>query len=184
MNQDLRKYVKSNLVRELDEIKKSNRFNNINELDEFEKAIIYHYTDSGYEVLNQTLREGGNLTEFGKYLNYSLNKLPNYRLLCYRAIKCSETKLKKYHKAFNSDTVIVEKSFLSCSKSKMLSQYFSDSPLFIILSKRGKEIEKIAKFGIDSSENEREILFMSNSKFKVIDFRKEDNKITITLEEI
>lgn len=184
MIRKIRKYVQDHLARELEEIKNSNRNNYIEELNEFEKAIIYHYTDDGYEFLNETLRDGGSITEFGKYLNYSLNKLPNYKLLCYRTIKCSKTKLKKYYDALDKDTVIVEKSFLSCSKSRILSQYFSDSPLFIIKSKRGKEIEKIAKFGIDSSENEKEILFMSNSKFKVLEINEENNRIIITLEEI
>lgn len=184
MIRKIQKYVQDSLPTELEEIKNSNRKNYLEELNEFEKTIIYHYTDYGYESLNEILRDGGSITEFGKYLNYSLNKLPHYKLICYRSIKCSKTKLKKYYDALEKDSIIVEKSFLSCSKSRYLSQYFSVSPLFIIKSKKGKEIEKIAKFGIDSSENEKEILFMSNSKFKVLEIEEEGNRIIIKLEEI
>ena len=184
MNKELEQYIKNNLSRELNEIINSERNNYIDELNEYEKAIIYHYTENGYEPLNEILRNGGEIPDFGNYLNYTLNKLPDYKLLCYRAIKCNKSELDKYYKAFQNDSIIIEKSFLSCSKSKILSFYFSESPLFIIKSKKGKEIEKIAKFGIHSGQNEKEILFKSNSKFKVLEIREEENKIVITLEEI
>lgn len=61
---------------------------------------------------------------------------------------------------------------------------FSNSPVFIILSKRGKDIEKIAKFGVDSGQNEKEIVFKSGSRFKVLDIKEAENKITIMLEEV
>lgn len=184
MKRNLKKYVKNSLSQEFRKIINSPRKNYNNELDNFEKAIIYHYTDDGYESLNENLRNGNDISDFGQYLNYSLKKLPDYKLLCYRTIKCSKSKLKRYYDAFKDDLTIIEKSFLSCSKSRMLSLYFSESPLFIIKSKKGKDIEKIAKFGIDSGENEKEILFSSNSKFKVLDIREENDKIIITLEEI
>ena len=184
MNRNLEKYVKNNLSQELSEIKNSNRNNYNNELNEFEKAVIYHYTEDGYESLNEALRNGNQISDFGQYLNYSLNKLPDYKLLCYRTIRCNKNQLKKYYDAFKNNTTIIEKSFLSCSKSRVLSLYFSESPLFIIKSKKGKDIEKIAKFGIDTGQNEKEILFRSNSRFKVLDIIEENSKIVITLEEV
>lgn len=184
MSKSLEKYVKDNLDLELKEITNSKRAIYLNELNEFEKALIYHYTDNGYEVLNETLRNGGGISEFGQHLNSALDKLADYKLLCYRTINCTKKQLKKYYDALSTNSTINEASFLSCSKSKMLSLYFSGSPLFIIKSKRGKEIEKIAKFGFDSGQNEKEVLFMSNSKFRVLDIKEEKNMITITLEEI
>ena len=65
----------------------------------------------------------------------------------------------------------------------MLAYYVSSSPLFIIKSRKGKDIEKFAKFGIDSQQNEQEILFQPNAKFKVLDILGQD-EITITLEQI
>jgi len=98
---------------------------------------------------------GKNMPILGKYLNYSLNKLEDYKLLCYRTIKCNKSDLQKYYDAFTSDSVIIENSFLSYSKSKLISIQFSESPLFIIKSKRGKDIEKISKFGTESGQNEK-----------------------------
>lgn len=185
MEKDLQKYVETFLTTELKEILNSNRHKNTSELNEFEKAIIYNYSDIGYESLNETLRDGKDLPEFGKYLNYALKKLPDYKLICYRSIRVSKSKLQEYYDAFTNNSIIIEKSFLSCSKSRLVASGFSSSPLFIISSKRGKEIEKIAKFGIDTGENEKEVLFMSGSKFKVMDITEEaDKTIRITLEEV
>ncbi len=61
---------------------------------------------------------------------------------------------------------------------------FNHNVLFRIQSKKGKDIQKIAKFGIDSGQNEKEILFKANSKFYVLEVRKENSKTLITLEEV
>ncbi|MFS4473955.1 ADP-ribosyltransferase [Chryseobacterium sp. T20] len=184
MNSALIKYVSESLSAELREISTSKRAGYENGLTIHEKAIIYHYTDSGYDSLNERLRNGQDINDFGLFLNYSLDKLPDYQALCYRTIRCPKRDLEKYYSAFKNNGIIIEKSFLSCSKSRLLALQFSDSPVFIILSKRGKDIEKIAKFGVDSGQNEKEIVFKSGSRFKVLDIKEAENKITITLEEV
>jgi hypothetical protein len=45
---------------------------------------------------------------------------------------------------------------------------YNGNVLFRILSKTGKEIELISKFG-SGSQNEREVLFAPNSDFNVLD---------------
>ncbi|MFB9077700.1 hypothetical protein ACFFLS_00680 [Flavobacterium procerum] len=147
MDDKLQKYVEEKLTVELHKIINSNHHHPITQLNEFEKTIIYHYTDYGNDSLNEKLINGYKMPEFGRYLNYSLNKLPSYKLLCYRAIICNRLDLRKYYDAFADDSVIVEKSFWPCSKSKLIALTFSASPLFIIISKRGKDVEKISKFG-------------------------------------
>lgn len=186
MDKDLQEYVKHNLIKQLQEIKSSKQHITIEELNEFEKSIIYYYSEDGFESLNEKLRDGEKIPELGKHLNNCLSKLPDYKLLCYRAIHCSNYELKRYYDAFVNNSIIVEKSFLSCSKSRLIALSFSNTPLFIIKSKKGKEIEKIAKFGIESGQNEKEILFMSGSKFRVLNFEEDDKDktIRITLEEI
>lgn len=184
MDSDLIKYVCENLSTELIDISMSNRTGYETGLTIYEKAIIYHYTDYGYESLNEQLRSGQSISEFGSFLNYSLDKLPDYKGLCYRTIRCSKRDLQKYYLAFNNNSIIIEKSFLSCSKSRLLALQFSNSPLFIIWSKKGKDVEKIAKFGIDSGQNEKEIVFKSGSGFKVLEITETENKIIITLEEV
>ena len=184
MDKNIENYVLNNLSQDWAQIKKSKNFSKSDELNEFKKTLIWHYSDDGFESLNETLRNGGEISDFGKFLNNVLDKLPDYNLLCYRTIKSNKSRLQKYYDALESNSIIIEKSFLSCSKSKMLASYFSSSPLFIIKSKKGKEIEKFAKFGIDSGQNEKEILFQPNAKFQVLDILEEDGMITITLEEI
>lgn len=186
MKEEIERYVKDQLIPELRIIQNSNRGKYDLPLSSYERAIIYKYTDDGYESLNESLREEKGLTNFGQYVNFSLSILPDYEGLCYRSIKCSKKSLHIYYDALNSGSTIIEKTFLSCSRSKALALYFSDSPLFIIKSKKGKNIEKIAKFGIDdiSGQNEKEILFRCNSKFKVLDIKEKNKKITIILEEV
>ena len=182
MINNLKEYVNKYLARELKEIQTSYRATEITELDVYEKAIIYKYTEDGYEVLNFLLRSGDKINKFGTYLSNTLDKLPDYRLLCYRATKINN--LDKYYESLQTGTPLTEKSFLSCTKSRVTAFLFSQSPLFIILSKHGKDIEKIAKFGIYSGQNEKEIVFKPNSKFRVLDIQEDENRFTIKLEEV
>ncbi|WP_437922395.1 ADP-ribosyltransferase [Sphingobacterium sp. LRF_L2] len=184
MIKSLQKYVSLYLSKELKEVSSSHRNNEHQELDVYEKTIIYKYTEDGYESVNNALRKGQPVPLLGTHLINSLKKIPNYKRLCYRAAKLSETEIRKYYEANQRGTTITEPSFLSCSKSKSIALAFCQSPLFIILSKHGKDIEKIAKFGIYSGQNEKEILFKPGSKFRVLDISGENKKITITLEEV
>lgn len=184
MKDELQKYVTQYLGRELREVTNSHRTTVLNELDNFEKAIVYKYTEDGYEAVNENLRNDKRIPELGVHLINVMKKLSDYKLLCYRAVKLNKSEIQKYQDALANETVITEKSFLSCSKSKAIALAFCQSPLFIILSKHGKDIEKIAKFGIDSGQNEKEILFKPNSKFRVLEIKQEKDRVTITLEEV
>lgn len=184
MKNDLQKYVDRSLSQELNEVVNSYRKNELLDLSNYEKAIIYKYSDDGFEALNEALRENHTMPTLGRHLVHVLNKLPDYRLLCYRAVELSTAKLEKYYEAFEKGIVITERSFLSCSKSKSIALAFCSSPLFIILSRQGKDIEKIAKFGINSGQNEGEILFKPNTKFNVLKITEEKSRIAITLEEV
>ena len=184
MADKLQKYVEEKLADELNRIINSSDHNHITQLNEFEKTIIYHYTDYGNDSLNEKLRNDYKMPEFGRYLNHSLNKLPSYKLLCYRAVPYNRSNLQKYYDAYEDGSVIVEKSFWSCSKSRLIAQMFCSSPLFIIISKRGKDIEKISKFGGTWAQNEQEVLFMFGSKFRVLEIEEKAGRITITLEEV
>lgn len=184
MKSKLQKYVSQNLEKEFREVTNSHRVSELDELDSYEKAIIYKYTEDGYESLNENLRLGKQMPELGIYLLDTLKKLRDYKLLCYRAVPLRKAELEKYYNAFQNDTVIIERTFLSCTKSKAIALAFCQSPLFVILSKRGKDIEKIAKFGVNSGQNEKEILFKPESKFRVLHIQEENRRINITLEEV
>jgi len=53
----------------------------------------------------------------------------------------------------------------------------------LIFCKTGKNIEALSYFGINI-QNEREVLFKSKVKFKVLRFKEASNHFEITLEEI
>ena len=54
----------------------------------------------------------------------------------------------------------------------------------MIYSRTGKNIEAFAKYGIYHPQNEKEILFRPNLRFKVLQVTKQHHKTLITLEEI
>jgi hypothetical protein len=169
----------------LREIQSTFRKKENTELSNSEKAIIYKYSDDEYEFVNKHLRiNKGKFNKFGNLLNNSLDKLPNYEKLCFRAVTLDSSDLKRYNDVFKSSGKIIEYSFLSCSSSRLIAMQFKYNVLFRIQSKKGKDIQKIAKFGIESGQNEKEILFKANTKFYVLDVRKENNKTLITLEEV
>lgn len=60
---------------------------------------------------------------------------------------------------------------------------FSGNVMFRIVSKTGKEIEEISKYGIDS-QNEFEILFLPNTRFNILAVTKENDYTLVTMEEI
>jgi hypothetical protein len=52
------------------------------------------------------------------------------------------------------------------------------------LSRTGKDVEKLSKFGKGSLFNEKEVLFRPNRNFKVLEVTKESDYALITMEEI
>ena len=73
-------YANKYLENELKIIENSERKIVLPELTIFEKAIIYKYSDDGYQDLNENLRinNGANMPIYGKLLSECLDKLPNF----------------------------------------------------------------------------------------------------------
>ena len=180
------KYSKKHLAREVSEIERSGRIGEYPNLSVYEKALIFKYSYDGYEELNEHLRvqEGNNTTEFGILLDHCLTKLPNFEGLVYRGANLTRNELKKYKDGAESGTPIIEPTFVSTSKSRLIAMQFGANILFRIYSRKGKEIEKIAKFGKYNPPNEKEVLFRPNSSFRVLDEREQGNYTLITMEEI
>ena len=63
-------YVEKNLSAELREIERSARNSRVSELNKYEKALIYKYSDDGFDQVNTELRKkkGKNETQFGLLL--------------------------------------------------------------------------------------------------------------------
>lgn len=157
-------------------------------LTDYEKAIIYKYSEDGFENLNETLRLtlGRTLPIFGKVLLESLSKLPDYEGLVFRGEKLTNLEQQAYIEAFNNDTPIVKCQFYSSSMSKELASMYGTT-IIKIYSLTGKRIDHIAKFGIDDSQNEKEVLFRYNTIFEVLSIDQDEDSgklISVYLYEI
>lgn len=180
------KYSKKYLNNEINEIERSERNSEILSLTIYEKAIIFKYSNDGFEYLNESLRKtnGENDSEFGKLLNSALAKLDNYSRLVFRGANLTKSEINKYITANKDDKILIEPTFISATKSRLIAMEYGGNTLFRIFSQTGKEIEKIAKFGVHNFQNEREVLFKPNSRFNVLQITNESSYTLITMEEI
>jgi hypothetical protein len=183
---EIEEYTKKYLSRELQEVERSERVNELLELSIYEKTCIFKYSLDAYETLNENLRisKGINNSEFGIVLEQCLAKLADFDGLVYRGVNLSPGELDKYRNGLIDDQPITEYPFISTSKSRMVAMEFRANVLFRIYSKFGKEIEKIAKYGLYNAQNEKEVLFKPNSIFNVLEITKESDYTLITLEEV
>lgn len=81
----------------------------------YEKAIIYKYTDDGFETLNEGLRKskGAYINELGRYLTEVLTKIPSVNDLAFRGVDLTQNQLGRYLNAFQNETLITEYCFIS-----------------------------------------------------------------------
>lgn len=181
---DLKEYVESKYPNALNAIRESKSAKEVTELTEHEKAIIYAYSDEGYEV-NAELRKFRELVtpEFAVHLNAALAKLPDTERSVYSGIWCIDSVLETYKNALKTGDVLIEYGFTSASKSRSIAEQFGEIILHIA-SENGKSIEKFTKFRASAYDNEQEVLFKSSSAFRVLDIREKNNLIIIDLEEI
>ncbi len=182
-----KKYAKEYLYREIREIENNIDLNAIPDLTVYEKAIIFKYSEDGYEDLNEKLRlsKGRDISDFGILLNECLSKLPDYQGIVYRGDEISKLEFDKYVLCYENVIPYHEFSFFSTSKSKSKAYERCKGRgyriLFKILSKKGKDIERFSKYKTD-----REVLLQINSIFNVDLIEKverETNFYRITLTE-
>lgn len=180
------KYAKTHLSKELAEIQRSERNEQTPGLTIYEKAVIYKYSNDGYEALNENLRrnKGRNENKFGKILASTLSKLPNFDGLVYRSATLTKAERRTYEEALAKNTVLTEHTFISTSKSRLMAMAFGGNVLFRIYSRTGKDVEKITKFGKYSFSNEQEVLFNVNRRFNVLEVARQESYTLISMEEI
>ena len=183
----MKKLLQTARLRLKDEIAIIQRdFSNVlTELTVEEKAVIYWYTENGYESINHQLRnsKGQKVTPLGQLLDIALSKLPMYNFIVYRGLRFSELRLERYKKALDNSEQLIEFAFTSTSINRYTALKYGEI-ILRIFSKNGKLIENISKFGINSPFNEKEVLFTKKSYFIVLGIKQENNNHIITLEEI
>jgi len=180
---EIKEFVERRFSSALDMVKRKRLNEKSPILDIYEETLIYDYTIEGYEQLNEDLRDEKE-NKYEKYLNLSLDKLPNYKGVVYRGTELSKSQLNRYKQALETEDSIIEKSFTSTSKSILVAnQYSCANTIFSIISKTGKDIELYSFYGSLTSQNEKEILFKSKSVFEVLEVYESDQITRITLEE-
>lgn len=183
----IEEYAKEYLFREIYLIESTEeRLNTLPELTVYEKAIVFKYSDDGYEDLNEKLRlsEGKDISDFGILLDECLKKLPDYQDVVYRGVTLTDIELERYRLAFIQDKPVREYFFVSSSKSRSKAYEWcskKNKVLFEIFSFKGKLVEFASKYPA-----EKEILFSYNSDFWVENFifDEEKNLYLITKTEI
>lgn len=157
-------YATTYLENEIRIIENSYRKNVLTQLNVFEKAIIYKYTEDGFDDLNELLRisKGKNITHFGTLLAECLDKLPDFIGTVFRSENLAKNEWEEYLLAFTNDSIITKHSFTSTSKSQLSANKFGIYRLEIFVQK-GKDIEKIAKY-----DDEKEVIIRYKSNFRVV----------------
>ena len=181
--EELEDYVKQNLPTALKSVIESERLVELHNLSIYEKAVIFAYTDARnqqHQLLNELLwrSKGSENTDFGRFLESSLDKLENYTGMVFRGVQESNCDIERYIKAQENKLIITEFAFLSASKFQIIAQGFGRI-VFRIYAKRAKDIEKISKF-----KKEKEVVFGRNTSFKVVKITNTGFYIIITLKEI
>jgi hypothetical protein len=181
----LRTFVSRYLSEELRVIRTSRRNNSLPELNSCEKALIYYYSEDGFEEVNERLRNsnGQDLSEFGNLLKQTLKKLSNYTGLVFRNVNLTQNQIEKYEIALKNNLAIAEFTFTSCSRSKLVANQYGGNVMFRMFSKTGKNIESVAKYGLYDPPNEKEVIFVPNTEFFDLAIESKINYLEITLEE-
>ncbi len=179
----LEEYVKQHLSSALTTIVQSDRVHALPNLTIYEKAIIFAYTDARsqqHQILNEKLwaSQGNDVSEFGRYLEASLEKLEPYRDMVFRGVPEYNCDIERYLKAYENKTIITEYHFISASKVQGIAQGFGRI-LFRIYGKNANIIEEISKF-----TKEQEVIFKRNTSFRVVKVTNNGYNTIITLKEI
>jgi hypothetical protein len=158
-------------------------------LDIIDKAVIYHYSDEGYEALNRQLHasSGNNNTLFGQGLAAALAKLPAYVGLVSSGVFLQPAQLHYYRARAQDGQPVSWPAFLSASqKDTIARQYLYSSEkncLFVIQSRTGRPIAELSKYGVDG-QNEYEVLFVPHTRFEVLEVASETGYTRIVLDEL
>lgn len=165
------------------------RFTALPSLSATDKALIYHYSEDGYESLNEGLHanNGQNSSLFGRGLADALTRLPAYVGEVTSGVYLSASQLNHYQACAQNGTPVSWPAFLSTSCKPSISMFYlrtkEKNCLFVIQSLTGRLIEEAAKYGVDG-QNEYEVLFKPNTKFEVLQVVTETDYTRIVLDEL
>lgn len=145
-----------------------------------ERKAIYDYVSSKSYIINDKLRNGNILNEeyerIKMNLNSALDKIPNYNGTVTRSLEFYDDEtLQTFLKRYSIDENITYKEFLSTTRGET---YNPDGQVQITIvdAENGKDISLF-------NFKEKEVLYNTDSNFKVIDIMNRDGKYFISLVE-
>jgi hypothetical protein len=160
-------------------VQSGRRFKVLPHLDIIDKAVIYYYSDDGYEALNRQLHasDSDNSTLFG----------PAYTGLVSSGVFLQPAQLQYYRARAQDGQPVSWPAFLSASQKETIArQYLYNSEkncLFVIQSRTGRLIAELSKYGVDG-QNEYEVLFTPQTQFEVLEVANETGYTRIVLDEL
>lgn len=139
-------------------------------------AHILAYSGSAYADTNGQLRSNSISEETHNHsvqLNDALSKLPKYTKPTTRGTKLSTTELAKWQPG----KIVADHGFMSTTKKS--EPDFSGNVMFTVHGKNGRDIQQLSHH-----DHEREVLFPSGTKFKIVSRTESYGKHHITIEEV
>jgi SPP1 gp7 family putative phage head morphogenesis protein len=151
-----------------------------NNVTQYDKEAIYRYLGGESYCINAKLRDGAALTTNEKdwvgRLNTALGKMPEYKGLVSRSLYFHNpddlTDFVDGHKIGNR---IEYEAFSSFTCGAPLAQ--EKQIILYVTSKNGRDISRY-------NASEKEVLYMTNAGFRVLEVEKEDGTYRIWLEEV
>ena len=156
--------------------------------------IVYHYSSSGYRRINHYLISGelihateDELKVMIDNLKKIINKAPKYEGKVFRGMRFeNKVEFDNFLSKCELGKKLLMKNFVSTSTDKdIASEFFARSESsysisFIIQSMKGVFLD-----GASANSRDKEVLFNSESKFKISDIKEiSDNKFEIVMEEV
>jgi len=157
---------------------KFNIYEHVYKLTPDEVAAVRKYTEMLATFLNKNIRESNILSELDKdilqKIDQALLKLPGFQGVVYR----SSGAFPKFHTDYVEGAIVSDPAFLSTSRNTSVFEV-KKSVRFTIHSKNGRDVG-----GISQRENEQEILFPRDTRFKILKKDLIDNVWHVEMEEL
>lgn len=132
-------------------------------------AAISHYTHDSYAINRGLWRDKGTHVDVVKQINNALDRFPNHVGTVFRNVDMSRQSSRDRYEVGNT---VTEKGFISTTTKRDTG--FGGDFKFVIHSKTGKQI-----WGHSNHPEEREVMFKSGTKFKVMAKHVAKNGITV-----
>lgn len=152
-------------------------YSDMRDLSTDEKRVLVAYLTNSSREINKSLRgeiEDKDASLLADLVSKSVKKLKSYQGETYRQVKFEREKdYKNFISLYKKGEIITEKGFISSglNKQKITKKFYGNYEVkFTIKSKNGKNITHY-------NNEEKEILFDRNTKFKVISIRGNNIKL-------